>query len=283
MTRSWRIPLIGAFLLSSWWSCRPRSRSTQTGCGSAKPATRTSSSRTLTAQGALGAAAMAVAFGVLLLNLRIAMRTISPRELVVNTREGPIAIAVDRRRVQPVGTAAAAVLALLFGAVRLGPVAGLAVVPSRAAVRRGGSRARQGRRLLRLPAALPGCAPRLSLRPRRAGRRHRRCGVCARWRHRLRSEPRCCESRVRRSATWPRSPPRCSLVLAFGAYLDVPRLLTTPAGIIHGAANVDVAVRIPALRVLMVAALVGRRAGAVSDGRRVLVAASSAPPPSTSS
>ena len=37
------------------------------------------------------------------------------------------------------------------------------------------------------------------------------------------------------------------LVLAFGAYLDVPRLLTTPAGIIHGAANVDVAVRIPAL------------------------------------
>ena len=62
------------------------------------------------------------------------------------------------------------------------------------------------------------------------------------------------------------------LVLAFGAYLDVPRLLTTPAGIIHGAANVDVAVRIPALRVLMVAALIGRRAGAVSDGRGVLVA-----------
>jgi uncharacterized protein len=37
----------------------------------------------------------------------------------------------------------------------------------------------------------------------------------------------------------------------------VPRLLTTPAGIIHGAANVDVAVRIPALRVLMVIALLG--------------------------
>ena len=46
-------------------------------------------------------------------------------------------------------------------------------------------------------------------------------------------------------------------MLAFGAYLDVPGLLTTPAGIIHGAANVDVAVRIPALRVLMVIALVG--------------------------
>ena len=43
------------------------------------------------------------------------MRTISPRTLVLNTREGPITIAIDRQRVQPVGTAVAAVLALLFG------------------------------------------------------------------------------------------------------------------------------------------------------------------------
>ena len=57
------------------------------------------------------------------------------------------------------------------------------------------------------------------------------------------------------------------LVLAFGAYLDVPRLLTTPAGIIHGASNVDVAVRIPALRVLMVAALVGAALALLSDDR----------------
>ena len=35
------------------------------------------------------------------------------------------------------------------------------------------------------------------------------------------------------------------VVIAFGAYLDVPRILNTPAGIVHGAANVDVAVRIP--------------------------------------
>ena len=47
------------------------------------------------------------------------------------------------------------------------------------------------------------------------------------------------------------------VVCAFETYLDVPRILTTPAGIIHGAANVDVAVRIPALRVLMAAALAG--------------------------
>jgi hypothetical protein len=37
----------------------------------------------------------------------------------------------------------------------------------------------------------------------------------------------------------------------------VPRILNTPAGIIHSAANVDVAVRIPVLRVLMVAAAAG--------------------------
>jgi uncharacterized membrane protein (UPF0182 family) len=45
--------------------------------------------------------------------------------------------------------------------------------------------------------------------------------------------------------------------LAFGAYLDVPELLIRPAGIVHGVANVDAAVRIPALRVLMAAALAG--------------------------
>ena len=64
-------------------------------------------------------------------------------------------------------------------------------------------------------------------------------------------------SRLRRGATSAILAAALFVVLAFGAYLDVPRLLTTPAGIIHGASNVDVAVRIPALRVLMVAALVG--------------------------
>ena len=47
------------------------------------------------------------------------------------------------------------------------------------------------------------------------------------------------------------------LLFAFGAYLDVPRILTTPAGIIHGAAYVDVALRIPVLRALLVVALLG--------------------------
>ena len=47
------------------------------------------------------------------------------------------------------------------------------------------------------------------------------------------------------------------LVLAFGAWLDVPRLLISPSGLIHGATNADVAVMIPALRVLLVAAVIG--------------------------
>jgi hypothetical protein len=47
------------------------------------------------------------------------------------------------------------------------------------------------------------------------------------------------------------------VLLACGAYLDVPRILTTPAGIIHGASYVDVALRIPVLRVLLFVALLG--------------------------
>ena len=41
------------------------------------------------------------------------------------------------------------------------------------------------------------------------------------------------------------------LLFAWASYLDMPRLLTTPAGIVHGASYVDVAVRLPVLRILM--------------------------------
>ena len=52
------------------------------------------------------------------------------------------------------------------------------------------------------------------------------------------------------------------LLMAAGAYLDMPRTLTTPAGIIHGASYVDVVARIPILRVLMVASVAGAVASA---------------------
>ena len=54
------------------------------------------------------------------------------------------------------------------------------------------------------------------------------------------------------------------LLLAAGAYLDMPRMLTTPAGIIHGASYVDVMVRLPALQVLVLVAGLGAVAAAYS-------------------
>ena len=45
------------------------------------------------------------------------------------------------------------------------------------------------------------------------------------------------------------------VVLAFGAYLAIPATLTGRRGIVHGASNADVEARLPALRLLVVAAL----------------------------
>jgi hypothetical protein len=45
------------------------------------------------------------------------------------------------------------------------------------------------------------------------------------------------------------------LVLGFGAWLRIPELLTTPSGVVGGASYVDVRARMPALRVLVVAAV----------------------------
>src|SRR5919108_221123 len=44
-------------------------------------------------------------------------------------------------------------------------------------------------------------------------------------------------------------------VLAFGAWLRIPALLTGPSGILYGASYVDVHARLPALRILLVVAV----------------------------
>ena len=54
------------------------------------------------------------------------------------------------------------------------------------------------------------------------------------------------------------------LLLAWGAYLDIPRVLTTPAGTVHGASYVDVMLRVPVFRVLLAAALVGAGLSVIS-------------------
>ena len=41
------------------------------------------------------------------------------------------------------------------------------------------------------------------------------------------------------------------VLFAWGAYLDMPRLLITPAGIVHGASYADVAVRLPVFQILI--------------------------------
>ena len=119
--------------------------------------------------------------------------------------------------------------------VRDQPLGGVAVVPTCAAVRQSRSDSRQRRELLRLSASVP------RGRPRVPARLWSWCPAVASGgvyvlagRSQPRPEPRA--SGCRRSAKRHLAVLAAALflVLAFGAYLGVPRLLTTPAGIIYG-------------------------------------------------
>jgi hypothetical protein len=211
---------------------------------------------TISAQAAVGGGALVVAFAFLLLNLRMAMRTLSPRELVLMTRDGPVGVALDPRKIQPLAGAAALLVSVLFGMYgtshweewlyfrhaqpfnEVDPILGRDM----------------GFYIFRLPfldalrgflfglvalsavvsAAMYVLAGAISLDMNRgvrvapAARRHL-AGLAAAF----------------------------FLVLAFRAHLDLPGLLTSPAGILHGVSNVDATVRIPALQVLMGVSLVG--------------------------
>jgi hypothetical protein len=212
--------------------------------------------RSLTSRATLGIAATASALGVLLVNLRVALRRFSPRQLVVTTREGPIAVTFDPRLARTASALVAAVLALLLGLYAssrwlewllffhsqtfgdvdpvLGHDAGFYVfrLPLLTALNR----------FSLVLVVLTGFATTtayvltgsLDYSPTRgvyiAAPARQHLAILAAG---------------------------LLIVLAFGAYLDVPSLLHSPAGIIHGATNVDVAVRIPMLRLLMVAAVLG--------------------------
>ena len=54
------------------------------------------------------------------------------------------------------------------------------------------------------------------------------------------------------------------VLLAWGAYLDIPRVLTTPAGTVYGASYVDVMLRVPVFQVLLLTALVGAGLSVIS-------------------
>jgi len=211
--------------------------------------------RTLTAQALVGGAAGAVAFGILFLNIRFAMRTLAPRELVLMTREGPVGIAVDPRRLRPMAAAAALVVAVLFGMYgtsrwqlwllfrhaqpfgETDPILGYDV----------------GFYVFRLPflEAVQGLLLGLTvLSMAVSAGLYVLAGAVSVDARGLRVTP----SARRHLAALAAG---LFLVLGFGAYLDLPGLLTSPAGIVHGVANVDAVVRIPALRVLMVVSIVG--------------------------
>jgi uncharacterized membrane protein (UPF0182 family) len=210
----------------------------------------------LTWRGVLGIGTMALAFAVLLVNMRVAMRRFSPRQLIFKTREGPLAVAVDPRVARTASVVVAGVFALLIGLYAssrwldwlfflhsepfgvsdpvLGRDAGFYVfwLPLLSAF--------NGLLLVLVvltgltTAAVYTLTGSLNVTVERglqiadAAKQHLAILVGA-----------------------------LLLMLALGAYLDVPGILNSPGGIVHGATNVDVAIRIPALRILMLASVIG--------------------------
>ena len=210
----------------------------------------------LTEQFFVGAVAAAFALGVLFINIRLALRGFVARQLVVTTREGPIAIAFDPRRTRAITTVGATIAALLFGLYASSHW--LTWLVFRNGQSFGESDPVLGRDIsfyvFRLPflEALSGFLLALVIVS----------GVAATAVYVLTGAL----TRHANRGVMITSPARRHLavvgalgliVLAFAAYVDVPQVLYSPAGFIHGATNVDVAVRIPALRLLMIAALLG--------------------------
>jgi uncharacterized protein len=212
--------------------------------------------RTLYVQSLLLCGTALAAMTVFVATLRVALGNMAPRELVMMSPEGPVSFSLNRRRLQGPATAISAVVALLFG-VRAAsdwelwlmswhaqpfgiadPILARDVgfyvfqLPLLEAVQ--GTLVGLVVVALIATVAVYGVAGIISfdavggLRVGPAARRHVSILAAALF-----------------------------LVFAFGAWLDVPRLLVTASGLLHGATNADVAVTIPALRVLLVAAVIG--------------------------
>jgi uncharacterized membrane protein (UPF0182 family) len=212
--------------------------------------------RILGARAALGALTFVLAFGFLFANLRAGFQGLRRRELVIETQDGPRMITLDPGRLRPLVHAGAGVAALLlallasagwqswlfylnatpFGARDpiLGRDAAFYVfeLPFLQLVQR----LLLG--LLVLAALGVGVqhalAGNLALDPSRGvfatagAKRHLSLLAAA-----------------------------LLLALAFGAWLRMPELLITPSGIVHGAGYVEAHARLPALRLLVVAACAG--------------------------
>ena len=221
--------------------------------------------RSLSAQGTLGTAALAIVLAWLLLNLRPAVHMATPRPFTIMTEHGPRTVAVGGRGLRLVVYGLAVVVAVVMGiaaasqweswllfryATRFGvadPILGRDVgfyvfkLPFLQLV--------QGLLLAAVVVAFVGSAVAyavtgaLAFGPRRvllgAGvRRHFALLAAAFF-----------------------------AVLAFGAWLRIPGLLTGPSGIFYGASYVDVHARLPALRILLVVAVAATVLSAVEAVR----------------
>ena len=212
--------------------------------------------RTLSIQTLVSIAAGAVAFAILAVNLIVAARAMRPRRLMIATQEGMQAVTIDPVRLRPFALLAAAIVALLIGLYAGGrwetwlyfwygvpfgsvdPILGrdigfyvftlplfelvhgvLLLTLGLAAVLSVAAYVFGGELAIDTVRGVRGSPPAV-----------RHVGVLA-------------------SALL--------LVLAFGAWLQIPQLLTNPSGVVFGASYVDVHARMPALRILVVAALAG--------------------------
>ena len=212
--------------------------------------------KSLSAQATTGMAVGGVVFVILWFNLRLSLRLLRRREFSISTPDGPRVITVDTGRLRSLIYAAALVAAVLIGLYsasswatwlyaihatpfgRTDPVLGhdiafyLFRLPMLELV--------HGIALTTVILTIAGvagshvAAGNLALDPMRgviasgAARRHLSLLAAA-----------------------------LLVVLAFGAWLRIPHLLTEQSGVVFGASYVDVHARMPALRLLAAAALIG--------------------------
>ncbi len=212
--------------------------------------------RSLTTQSTLWLTTFVVAFGVLILNLRLAFRVLTRREIVMVTPEGPRAIVVDPTRLRPIVTVAAAGCAVLVASIaaarwetwlvfwnavpfgKTDPVLGYDVgfyvfklpfwrwLHSLAILML--SLSTLGITLIYLGAGYLRLSPQRGIQLRAPASTH--AAVLAGF--------------------W-------LMTIAFGAWLSIPEMLTVPSGLITGATYVDVHARMPAAYALAVVAALG--------------------------
>jgi hypothetical protein len=212
--------------------------------------------RTLVAKATLGTLVFVASFLVLAVNLRLAFATLRRREFEILTPEGPRVISVDAGRLRPLALVFAAIAAFLMASYasshwldwlffwngtpfgEADPVLGwdIGVFVFRLPFLEFLHRAALGLVAVSIAgvAAAHVFAGNLGFDGRHGFFAHR-------------------------SATRHLSALAAALllVLAFGAWLDTAALLTSSSRILHGASYVDAHARIPALRLLMAASVVG--------------------------